>query len=159
MSNLKAYVMCQCEYIFVLLRLVLCSVVITGITSNSHSHVNAIQWDHAVDLNDDYRVLWNIVGQEITFEVQVRTLGYVGLGFSLDGKLPGSDVAIGWVSQGQAHFQVREKNRNNKGKKINFSIRNVPKLKFTLVYLSYKLVRLSLSHTHTNTQTCHTTAL
>lgn len=106
MSNPKAYIMCQCEYIFVFLRLVLCSVVITGITSHSHSHVNAIQWDHAVDLNDDYRVLWNIVGQEITFEVQVRTLGYVGLGFSLDGKLPGSDVAIGWVSQGQAHFQV-----------------------------------------------------
>lgn len=107
MSSVRAYMMCQCECIFVFLRLVLYSVVITGITSNSYSHhVNAIQWDHAVDLNDDYRVLWNIVGQEITFEVQVRTLGYVGLGFSLDGKLPGSDVAIGWVSQGQAYFQV-----------------------------------------------------
>lgn len=104
MMNLKSCVMCQCEYIFVFLRFVVCSAAISAISS--HSAVNAIHWDHAVDLNDDYRVLWNIVGQEITFEVQVRTLGYIGLGFSLDGKLPGSDVAIGWVSQGQAHFQV-----------------------------------------------------
>lgn len=106
MMNTKSYnIMCQCSNFFIMLRLVLCGIVIIGI-SGSHNYVNAIHWDHSVELNYDYRVLWNIIGQEITFEVQVRTLGYVGLGFSLDGKLPGSDVAIGWVSQGQAHFQV-----------------------------------------------------
>lgn len=66
----------------------------------------AYHWDHSVDLNDDFRMLWYIREQEITFEIQVRTLGYVGLGFSRDGKIFGSDIAIGWVDQGQAHFQV-----------------------------------------------------
>lgn len=97
----------QCEYALVLfMKLIVCCIVISVSGSNKSSRVEAIHWDHSVDLNDDYRVLWNVVGQEITFEVQVRTLGYVGLGFSYDGKLPGSDVAIGWVSQGQVHFQV-----------------------------------------------------
>lgn len=138
--------MCQCEYIFVFLRLVLCSVVITGITSNSHNHVDAIQWDHAVDLNDDYRVLWNIVGQEITFEVQVRTLGYVGLGFSLDGKLPGSDVAIGWVSQGQAHFQVSNWKSRTKKSIFNFTFKS-SRYSYILKHTWYLLCPLTLAHT------------
>lgn len=68
--------------------------------------VHSISWDRSVDLNNDFRLLWTINKQEITFEVQVRTLGYVGLGFSRDGQLGGSDVAVGWVDQGQAYFQV-----------------------------------------------------
>lgn len=68
--------------------------------------VYGAHWDHSINLNDDYRLLWNIREQEITFEIQVRTLGYVGLGFSKDGTIYGSDMAIGWVDQGQAHFQV-----------------------------------------------------
>lgn len=66
----------------------------------------ATDWDHAVYLDENYRLLWKIKDQEITFEIQVRTLGYVGLGFSRDGTLYGADVVIGWVDQGQAFFQV-----------------------------------------------------
>lgn len=104
---MKAFIISKCEYILVLfVKLIVCSIVISVSGYNNSSLVHAIHWDHSVDLNDDYRVLWNIFGQEITFEVQVRTLGYVGLGFSHDGRMPGSDIAIGWVSQGQVHFQV-----------------------------------------------------
>lgn len=67
---------------------------------------NALSWDHAVDLNEDFRILWTIINQDITFEVQARTLGYVGFGFSPDGNLAGSDIAIGWVDKGQTYFQV-----------------------------------------------------
>lgn len=88
------------------IKLLTWTIVLSITVFNGSSRCEAIHWDHSVDLNDDYRVLWNILGQEITFEVQVRTLGYVGFGFSHDGRLPGSDVAIGWVSQGQVHFQV-----------------------------------------------------
>lgn len=98
-----------CEYILVtLIKLLLCSYVICVSEFSRSSLVHAIHWEHSVNLNDDYRLMWNIYGQEITFEVQARTLGYVGLGFSPDGRLPGSDVVIGWVSQGQVHFQVSE---------------------------------------------------
>lgn len=86
--------MCQCKYIFIFLKLflIVCA--------------SGVRWDNSVDLNDDFRMLWNIVDREVTFEVQVRTLGYIGLGFSRNGELSGSDIAIGWVSQGQTYFQV-----------------------------------------------------
>ncbi|KFB49414.1 dopamine beta hydroxylase [Anopheles sinensis] len=70
------------------------------------SLASAAHWDHAVFLDDDYRLLWSITGQDITFEVQARTKGYIGLGFSKDGTIYGADIVIGWVDQGQVHFQV-----------------------------------------------------
>lgn len=68
------------------------------------SAVIGIHWDHSVFLNDDYRLLWSTKYQDITFEIQVRTLGYVGFGFSRNGR---ADVAIGWIDNGQTYFQVR----------------------------------------------------
>lgn len=66
-------------------------------------------WDHAIDLNEDFRILWQIINQDITFEIQARTLGYVGFGFSPDGNVAGADMAIGWVDKGQTYFQVSDK--------------------------------------------------
>ena len=76
---------------------------LTQISLSVHSF---IQWDHAVDTNEDYRLLWRVKDQDITFEVQVRTLGYVGFGFSRDGSIYGADVVVGWVDQGHTYFQV-----------------------------------------------------
>lgn len=73
--------------------------------------VSGAHWDHAVDLDENYRLLWSINNQDITFEVQARTLGYVGLGFSTDGSIYGADVVIGWVDNGQVHFQVSDELR------------------------------------------------
>lgn len=70
------------------------------------SAVMGIHWDHSVFLNDDYRLLWSTKQQDITFEIQVRTLGYVGFGFSRTGHKLGADVAIGWIDNGQTYFQV-----------------------------------------------------
>lgn len=66
-----------------------------------------LNWDHSVDLNEDFRILWKIINQDITFEIQARTMGYVGFGFSPDGNIAGSDMAIGWVNRGHTYFQVR----------------------------------------------------
>lgn len=68
----------------------------------------AARWSHSAMLSPDYRLLWSIgpSPQDITFELQVRTLGYVGFGFSRDGKMAGSDMIIGWVDQGRVYFQV-----------------------------------------------------
>lgn len=92
--NMKLYILCQCKYILIFLKLflIIC--------------VSGVRWENAVNLNDDFRMLWNVVDREVTFEVQVRTLGYIGLGFSRDGLLSGSDIVIGWISQGQTYFQV-----------------------------------------------------
>lgn len=72
------------------------------------STVLGAHWDHSVFLDGDYRLLWSISGSDITFEVQVRTHGYIGLGFSKDGTIYGADIVIGWVDVGQVHFQVRD---------------------------------------------------
>ncbi|KXJ73512.1 hypothetical protein RP20_CCG015679 [Aedes albopictus] len=81
-----------------LVILVTTAVALVGLASAAH-------WDHAVDLDENYRLLWSINNQDITFEVQARTLGYVGLGFSTDGSIYGADIVIGWVDNGQVHFQ------------------------------------------------------
>uniref|UniRef100_A0A1A9ZTT9 DOMON domain-containing protein n=3 Tax=Glossina TaxID=44049 RepID=A0A1A9ZTT9_GLOPL len=74
--------------------------------------LDPLLWDHVVDLNEDFRILWKIINQDITFEIQARTLGYVGFGFSPDGNFAGSDIAIGWVDKGQTYFQDRHIKRN-----------------------------------------------
>lgn len=66
----------------------------------------AMLWENAVDLNDDFRLHWTIKGGEITFELQVATLGYIGIGFSATGAMDNADMAVGWVDGGQAYFQV-----------------------------------------------------
>ncbi|XP_041782918.1 MOXD1 homolog 2-like [Anopheles merus] len=75
----------------------------------------AAHWDHAVDLDENYRLLWSLSQQDITFEVQARTSGYVGLGFSTDGTIYGADIIIGWVENGQVHFQDRHFKQNSNG--------------------------------------------
>lgn len=74
----------------------------------------AIRWAHSAMLSPDYRILWSFAPgpQDITFELQVRTLGYIGFGFSKDGRMAGADMIIGWVDQGQVYFQVSQFNFN-----------------------------------------------
>ncbi|XP_038111904.1 MOXD1 homolog 2 [Culex quinquefasciatus] len=82
------------------------------------STVLGAHWDHSVFLDGDYRLLWSISGSDITFEVQVRTHGYIGLGFSKDGTIYGADIVIGWVDVGQVHFQDRHVKKNGDGQPV-----------------------------------------
>lgn len=66
----------------------------------------AVQWDQSTYLDENFRLLWNIEGDEITFEMQVRTHGYIGLGFARKEDRSSADVVIGWVDHGQTYFQV-----------------------------------------------------
>ncbi|CAG0895153.1 unnamed protein product [Darwinula stevensoni] len=43
----------------------------------------------------------------ITFELHVKTQGWAGLGFSANGAMPGSDIVVGWVKDGQSYFSDR----------------------------------------------------
>jgi hypothetical protein len=38
---------------------------------------------------------------------QVRTKGYVALGFSMTGGMRGSDMMMAWITDGAIFFQVR----------------------------------------------------
>ena len=59
-----------------------------------------------LDQAGDYHLYWKLNTTHITFETHVRTLGYVGFGFSSNGKMFPSDVVIGWVKDGVTYFKV-----------------------------------------------------
>lgn len=56
-----------------------------------------------VDEDDEglYKVFWKFDNtlEEIQFEVHCRTTGWVGIGLSPNGGMPGADIAIGWVDR------------------------------------------------------------
>uniref|UniRef100_A0A0K8V1I9 MOXD1 2 n=1 Tax=Bactrocera latifrons TaxID=174628 RepID=A0A0K8V1I9_BACLA len=85
---------------------------ISGMTSPleiDKSH--PMSWDQIIDLDDSFRLLWTITDKDAMFEVQVRTHGYVGFGFSVNGRQEGTDIVIGWVDKGQTFFQDRHVSR------------------------------------------------
>lgn len=66
-----------------------------------------VEWRHSAVLDNNFLVLWTPGEKDVTFEVQVKTLGYVGLGFTKDEDRVGADMVIGWVdNNGQVHLQV-----------------------------------------------------
>ena len=58
-----------------------------------------------------YALYWNFTRstESIYFAVNVSTTGWVGFGLSPNGQMPGSDVVMGWVSNGQGFFWVSYK--------------------------------------------------
>lgn len=58
-------------------------------------------------LSEDYTLYWNFNATHITFEVVVKTNGWVGFGLSPKGAMKSSDVVIGWVLDSQVHFADR----------------------------------------------------
>ena len=56
-----------------------------------------------------YELQWSfdVVQQTITFNVLVKTTGWVGFGLSPNGGMIGSDVVTGWVNSTGAYLQVR----------------------------------------------------
>ena len=68
------------------------------------------EFKHSVFLEANERVLlsWTVREEFITFEVAARTLGYVGIGFSANGRMDGADFMLGWVTNGIPYIQVRQ---------------------------------------------------
>ena len=55
-----------------------------------------------------YKLFWKFNDTHITFEVHVKTTGYVGFGISDNGGMYPGDVVVGWVgTNGSVHFKVK----------------------------------------------------
>lgn len=56
-------------------------------------------WTHSQMLDRDGSLIlrWQPRHQEISFRIEARTRGYVGIGFSPTGAMEGADILIGWV--------------------------------------------------------------
>ncbi|XP_078618333.1 DBH-like monooxygenase protein 1 homolog [Branchiostoma floridae x Branchiostoma japonicum] len=61
----------------------------------------------SLDEEGKFHLLWKFDDEKIEFEAQVQTTGWVGLGLSPNGGMPGSDIAIGWVKDGTAYLTDR----------------------------------------------------
>ena len=67
---------------------------------------NEIRWDHSVDLDENFRLLWRVKEPDIIIEVQVKTQGYIGFGFARSEHIYGADMVVGWVDNKHTFFQV-----------------------------------------------------
>ncbi|XP_023233136.1 DBH-like monooxygenase protein 1 homolog [Centruroides sculpturatus] len=65
------------------------------------------KWSRYLKLDQNYEVWWNVERDEIIFQLEVATKGWIGFGISLTGEMTGSDVVIGWVKNGSAQFHDR----------------------------------------------------
>ncbi|CAF1402975.1 unnamed protein product, partial [Didymodactylos carnosus] len=68
-------------------------------------------YSYSTELQSNVADLWWTINedeQEITFELHIKTTGWVALGISPAGGMNGADIGLGWVDQqGQVHFQDR----------------------------------------------------
>lgn len=85
--------------LFEVLLVFICACLIGGVCAEQ-------SWDHVVELDQNYQLLWTVREPDIIFEVRVRTHGYIGFGFSRDGTIYGADVFIGWIDNGHTFFHV-----------------------------------------------------
>ncbi|XP_014787916.1 DBH-like monooxygenase protein 1 [Octopus bimaculoides] len=69
------------------------------------SSVLADDYFHSLymDLNKTYQLSWKFNKSHIEFHTEVKTLGYVALGLSMDGSLKNADVFFAGVSNGQSY--------------------------------------------------------
>ena len=86
-------------YAFVLAVALVASAPIPGVRPTEN-------FNHSVVLDKNYALFWNYNDTHVTFEVHVKTRGYVGFGISDKGKMAPADVIIGWVKNGTTHFAV-----------------------------------------------------
>ncbi|CAF1122491.1 unnamed protein product [Rotaria sp. Silwood1] len=81
---------------------------IHGITSPLQPYTS---YSYFIELEPNVVDLWWIVDetkQEITFELHIKTTGWIALGISPAGGMKGADIGLGWIDQsGQVHFQDR----------------------------------------------------
>ncbi|XP_076643114.1 DBH like monooxygenase olf413 [Halictus rubicundus] len=84
--------------------------------------VLSVDWKHSAALDDKFLVLWTPGENDIMFEIQVKTLGYVGFGFSKDDDRVRADMVIGWVdNNGQLHLQDRHVKDTSKDPEMDSS--------------------------------------
>ncbi|RNA36563.1 DBH-like monooxygenase 1 -like protein [Brachionus plicatilis] len=90
--------------------------------------------DYAFHLSIDSRrpdflnMHWKMVNDEIQIEIHCQTSGYVAFGLSPDGKMPKSDIVIGWVDSSGSYLFVRLIQRIDRNFKDTFaSFKSSPK--------------------------------
>ncbi|XP_049876022.1 MOXD1 homolog 1-like [Pectinophora gossypiella] len=66
---------------------------------DSKSYESSLTWAHSekLDENGDFVLRWVNSDSSITFRLEAKTLGYVGLGFNSAMNMRGADLVVAWV--------------------------------------------------------------
>lgn len=75
---------------------------------DSKSYESSLTWAHTerLDENGDVLLRWVNSDSSITFRLEARTRGYVGLGFNSARNMRGADLVVAWVDDRNGNAQV-----------------------------------------------------
>lgn len=75
---------------------------------DSKSYESSLVWAHSekLDENGDVLLRWANSDSSITFRLEARTRGYVGLGFNSARNMRGADLLVAWVDDRNGNAQV-----------------------------------------------------
>ncbi|XP_072944513.1 MOXD1 homolog 1-like [Epargyreus clarus] len=75
---------------------------------NSQSYESSLTWAHSerLDENNDVVLRWVNTDSSITFRLEAKTRGYVGLGFNSARNMRGADLVVAWVDDRNGIAQV-----------------------------------------------------
>ncbi|CAF4288315.1 unnamed protein product [Rotaria magnacalcarata] len=94
-----------------MLFIVLLLVAIGDVVSISSPITPFTTYRYSTELEKGIADLWWTVyngAKDITFELHMKTTGWIALGISPGGGMEGADIGVGWVdTEGKVHFQVR----------------------------------------------------
>lgn len=74
---------------------------VTGVdTGFESSSIDENEWKYSVELAKDgaFRLSWIPLDHRVVFLAEAKTTGYLGIGFSMDGRMARADIAIGWLN-------------------------------------------------------------
>lgn len=75
---------------------------------DSKSYESSLTWAHSerLDQNGDVILRWVNTDSSITFRLEAKTRGYVGLGFNSARNMRGADLVVAWVDDRNGNAQV-----------------------------------------------------
>lgn len=75
---------------------------------DSESYESSLTWAHSerLDVNGDVVLRWVNSDNSITFRLEARTRGYVGIGFNSVRNMRGADLVVAWVDDRNGNAQV-----------------------------------------------------
>ena len=75
---------------------------------DSKSYESGLIWAHTEKLDDHGEVVlrWVNTDSSITFRLEAKTRGYVGLGFNSVGNMRGADLVVAWVDDRHGNAQI-----------------------------------------------------
>lgn len=75
---------------------------------DSRSYESSLIWAHSerLDESGDVVLRWVNSDSSITFRVEAKTLGYVGIGFNTKSNMRGADLVVAWVDDRNGIAQI-----------------------------------------------------